>query len=429
MAEKQLTFIDHKKSPDAYNDFLSKPLRIGSLFSGIGAFEEALKQLGISHEIKFACDNGEIELIPFDDPKMRRRYKDLNKRVRSLNCEEKAEYEQLKATIAERIEAIKTHCNELPDKETRSKYVNSTYLQYEGEKRNYVKESYLANYPIAPEDFYTDIRFMRGDDYANQVDVLVGGSPCQSFSTYGKKQGLEDARGTLFYEYARIIKETQPKIFIYENVAAIKTNDNGNTWRTMLSVWNSLGYTIYDNILNAVDYNHPQLRRRVFIVGIRADLCSTPYHFPLKKALTKKSTDFLESQPIPLKYYLGEGGFKWITTYEKHKRRSRVNQDIIGCQTANQQDNWIGDFRIEHPSMEHYLDPRIFVGKYDFNDGCGLVDAVGRKLTPRECLRLMGFSDDFKIVVDDHQTYHQSGNSIVVPVLKEIILTLIPYLK
>ena len=79
--------------------------------------------------------------------------------------------------------------------------------------------------------------------------------------------------------------------------------------------------------------------------------------------------------------------------------------------------------------MEHYLDPRIFVGKYDFNDGCGPVDAVGRKLTPRECLRLMGFSDDFKIVVDDHQTYHQSGNSIVVPVLKEIILTLIPYLK
>ena len=147
------------------------------------------------------------------------------------------------------------------------------------------------------------------------------------------------------------------------------------------------------------------------------------------KKLTKKSTDFLEKGPIPLKYYLGEGGFTWITTYEKHKRRSRVNQDIIGCQTANQQDNWIGDFRIEHPLPEHYADPRIFIGKYDFQDGKGMVDAVGRKLTPRECLRLMGFSDKFRIVVDDHQAYHQSGNSIVVPVLKEIILTLIPYLK
>ena len=142
-----------------------------------------------------------------------------------------------------------------------------------------------------------------------------------------------------------------------------------------------------------------------------------------------KSTDFLETGPIPLKYYLGEGGFTWITTYEKHKRRSRVNQDVIGCQTANQQDNWIGDFRVEHPLPEHYADPRIFIGKYDFKDGKGLVDAVGRKLTPRECLRLMGFSDDFKIVVNDHQIYHQAGNSIVVPVLKEIIYTLIPYLK
>ena len=126
---------------------------------------------------------------------------------------------------------------------------------------------------------------------------------------------------------------------------------------------------------------------------------------------------------------LGEGGFTWITTYEKHKRRSRVNQEVIGCQTANQQDNWIGDFRVEHPLPEHYEDPRIFIGKFDFKDGKGMVDAVGRKLTPRECLRLMGFSDNFRIVVDDHQAYHQSGNSIVVPVLKEIILTIVPYLK
>ena len=72
------------------------------------------------------------------------------------------------------------------------------------------------------------------------------------------------------------------------------------------------------------------------------------------------------------------------------------------------------------------MDTRIYIGKFDF--GNGLEDAVGRKLTPRECLRLMGFSDNFKIVVDDHQAYHQAGNSIVVPVLKELILTILPYL-
>lgn len=408
---------------------INTPLRIGTLFSGIGAFEEALKQLNIPHEIKFACDNGEIELIPLNDPKDRKAYIDLNRRIRKLNTEEKTRLNKYKAIINQQIEEIRQYCYNLPTKEERTKYVNNLYRQYEGDRRNYVKESYMANYAINPNDFHTDIRFMRGDEYNGNVDILVGGSPCQSFSTYGKKQGLEDARGTLFYDYARIIKESQPKVFIYENVAAIQSNDNGHTWETMLSVWESLGYSIFPKILNAVDYNHPQLRRRVFIIGIRKNICKKPYEFPKKKKLTKKSTAFLEKGTIPLKYYLGEGGFIWITTYEKHKRRSRVNQDIIGCQTANQQDNWIGDFRIEHPLPEHYADDRIFIGKYDFQDGKGMVDAVGRKLTPRECLNLMGFSRDFRIVVDDHQTYHQAGNSIVVPVLKEIIKTLIPYLK
>lgn len=419
-----------------YNDLSSKlvskyfqntPLRVGTLFSGIGAFEEALKQLNIQHEIKFACDSGEIELIPIEDKTIRKVYKDLNRRVRSLTPDEKRILDDIKKQIAKRNDEIREYCYGLPSKEERTQYVNNLYRHFEGEKRNFVRESYLANYNINVNDFHTDVRFMKGDDYAGQVDILVGGSPCQSFSTYGKKQGLEDARGTLFYDYARIIKETSPKVFIYENVAAIMTNDQGHTWETMLSVWESLGYKICSSILNAVDFDHPQLRRRVFIVGIRQDLYKLEYKFPSKKELTKKSTQFLENRIIPLKYYLGKGGFEWITTYEKHKRRSRVNQDIIGCQTANQQDNWIGDFRIEHPRPEHYSDKRIYIGQYDF--GNGLEDAVGRKLTPRECLRLMGFSDDFKIVVDDHQAYHQSGNSIVVPVLKELVISLLPYLK
>ncbi|MBR5168492.1 MAG: DNA (cytosine-5-)-methyltransferase [Salinivirgaceae bacterium] len=421
--------MKHKQSQTNSNIINGHILRVGTLFSGIGAFEEALKQLKIPHEIKFACDNGEIELIPIDDKKDRKAYIDLNRHIRKLDSTEKERLNHYKEIIAQRIEEIRQYCYNLPTKEERTQYVNNLYRQYEGDRKNHVRESYLANYNISPNDFHTDIRFMRGNEYYGHVDILVGGSPCQSFSTYGKKQGLEDARGTLFYDYARIIKETSPKVFIYENVAAIKTNDDGHTWETMLSVWKSIGYKIFPKILNAVDYNHPQLRRRMFIVGIREDICTTPYEFPKKKSLRKKSADFLENGPIPLKYYLGKGGFTWITTYEKHKRRSRVNQDIIGCQTANQQDNWIGDFRIEHPLPEHYADERIYIGQYDFKDGKGLVDAVGRKLTPRECLRLMGFSDNFRIVVDDHQTYHQSGNSIVVPVLKEIIKTLIPYLK
>lgn len=116
----------------------------------------------------------------------------------------------------------------------------------------------------------------------------------------------------------------------------------------------------------------------------------------------------MEKSPIPNIYYLGKKGFEWITDPQKNLRRSRVNQDIIGCETANQQDNWIGDFRIEHPQQRHYDDPRIYIGKFDFADGQGSVDAVGRKMTPRECMNLMGFDNSFKFAVNDSIAYRQA---------------------
>ena len=101
------------------------PLRVGTLFSGIGAFEEALRQLGFPHEIKFACDTGEIELIPLDDLTMRRAYKDLNKRVRNLSAEEKEKYNNLKALIAQRNDEIREQCFSLPNKQERTRFVNN----------------------------------------------------------------------------------------------------------------------------------------------------------------------------------------------------------------------------------------------------------------------------------------------------------------
>src|SRR5699024_11735121 len=90
----------------------------------------------------------------------------------------------------------------------------------------------MANYNIDPKHFHWNASFLDGRQYHNQVDLFVGGSPCQSFSLDGKQRGLEDTRGTLFYEFARLVKEIQPKVFIYENVKAVLSNDDGNTWRT-----------------------------------------------------------------------------------------------------------------------------------------------------------------------------------------------------
>lgn len=352
-------------------------LKLATVFSGIGAPEEALRQLGENFEIVFACDNGERDL-PID-------YETILQRTNGLTYEEKLEY------------------------------VNQLYIKTK--KPNYVKQSYFANNSISKDRWYEDVRFIDGTKYTGKVDVLVGGSPCQSFSTYGKKQGFEDTRGTLFFFYANLIKQVRPKIFIYENVTGIKTHDKGNTWKRICEIFDELDYDIYDAELNAKDYGLPQNRLRVFVVGFDRRLGVSDYEFPKAVELKSKASDYL-SKCVPLKYYLGKKGFEWVTTKEKHQGRSRVNRDVICCQTANQQFNWTGDFRLEVPTEEMWADDRIYKGRYN-----GDV-LVARKMTPQECLKLMGFRD-FNIVVDDNHMYRQSGNSIAVPVLKAIFRTVL----
>lgn len=347
-------------------------IRLATVFSGIGAPEEALRQLGEEFEIVFACDNGEREL--------------------------KVDYDQI-------INATSNMTHE-----EKLEYVSNLYLKTN--KENYVKKSYFANHTIKENQWYEDVRFIDGEKYKEKVDILVGGSPCQSFSTYGKKQGFEDTRGTLFFFYANLIKTIRPKVFIYENVPGLKTHDKGKTWERIQEIFNELDYDIYDAELNSADYGLPQNRLRVFVVGFDRTLGITDYKFPAKIELTKKASDYL-SKDVPLSYYLAQKGFEWVTTKEKHQGRSRVNRDVICCQTANQQFNWTGDFRLETPTQEMLEDERIYKGVYEGKT------CVARKLTPEECLRLMGF-DDFKIVVNDINAYRQSGNSIAVPVLKEI---------
>ena len=360
-------------------------VRIATVFSGIGAVEQAFKQLGIGHEIVFACDNGE-------------RYIDLNG-------------EEIKKYINKRK---KTDINLSTEDIVRELYIRTG-------KPNNVKKSYFANYDITEEKWYEDIRFLNGKPYRDKVDIFVGGSPCQSFSTYGHKKGLEDTRGTLFYDYARLVKEIRPKAFIFENVTGLLTHDNGKTWKVIKDTFDLLNYDIKMDVLNAKDYNLPQLRKRVFVVGIKKSLKCPPFIFPPVQELKCKSIDFLDKD-VDNKYYLGKKGFEFVTTVERNGRRARVNQDIIGCQTANQQFNWVGDFRVEPPRKRHFEDDRIFIGKYNGKD------AVARKMTPNELLRLMGFTD-FNIVVDDNTIWRQTGNSIAVPVIKAVVTSILDTLN
>ncbi|OSI16969.1 DNA cytosine methyltransferase [Neisseria dumasiana] len=325
-----------------------------------------------------------------------------------------------------------------------------------------VKKSYLGNYTLDEKFWHNDITQFDAKPFKNQVDILVGGSPCQAFSMVGKRAGLEDTRGTLFYDFARVVDEVQPKVFIYENVKGLLNHDNGKTWEVVQSVFHSLGYDLYFQVMNSKDYGIPQHRERIFVVGFHTPL-KNGFQFPEKIKLEHTMQDFLEDY-TDSKYFLREKGVKFVTSSKnRQKRYTQINGDIALCQKANQQFNWHGDF-IFQAACESEFDDFIFdvndveekyylsdkIKNYVLAEGtknfktstktdlsiarpllqtmhkmhrAGVDNYVThnrgriRKLTPRECLRLMGFRDDFKILVSDTQMYRQAGNSIVVDVL------------
>lgn len=125
-----------------------------------------------------------------------------------------------------------------------------------------------------------DIRNLSFNEYTNKVDVVTGGFPCQAFSYAGKRFGFQDARGTLFYEFARVVQETQPKICIGENVKGLQSHDGGRTLKTMIAILDEIGYRVVDpKVLKAIYYNVPQKRERLILVGIRKDL-NVDFNYP-----------------------------------------------------------------------------------------------------------------------------------------------------
>lgn len=401
-------------------------IRLGTLFSGIGAIEQALNLMNIDHANVFACDNGELELKLLPDEKQKE-YDKLKKIARyRITAEEKKRLAELVHAEQKIIEDYAQRVTELPTKAEKKNFVDNLYNKF-AQGENLVKQTYLANYIIDEKDFHLDVRFFDGRIYANQVDLMVGGSPCQAFSSNGKRGGLADTRGTLFYEYARIISEVHPKAFIFENVKSLLAHDNGNTWSVIKNTFRELNYNIFIRtdekgnekaVLNALEYGIPQQRERIFLIGIRNDIkLKHDFQFPTPIKLERTNKDFLDDN-VPAKYYLGQKGFKFVTS---SPTRAQVGRTIQKCQKANQQFNWNGDFIFEALSEKHTTEilERAFVGTWNGQKG------VIRQYTPRECLRLMGFPDTFVMLHSDNVMWRQSGNSIVVNVLEALVKELI----
>lgn len=402
-------------------------IRLGTLFSGIGAIEQALLRMGEDHVNVFACDNGELELKLLPN-ELLNEYDTLRKIASyRITQEERARLLELQAMEQSEIERIAHYVAELPSIAEKKTYVDNLYAT-RSKGYNYVKETYLQNYEIGENDFHQDVRFFDGRDYAHQVDLMVGGSPCQSFSSNGKRGGFVDTRGTLFHDYARIISEVQPKCFIFENVKGMLVHDNGITWEVIKQTFRNLHYNIYlrhdENgketpLLNACHYGVPQQRERIFLVGIRNDIhLEHDFTFPQPEVLQTTNADYLDYH-VPAKYYLAQRGFEFVTT---HPTRAQVGRTIQKCQKANQQFNWNGDFIFEPLDDDRHTPEilaRAYVGEWNGQKG------VIRQYTPRECLRLMGFPDNFVMPHNDNIMWRQSGNSIVVDVLMRIVKQLI----
>jgi len=354
-------------------------IKVGSDFSGVGAFNQALMRLGIDYEEVFACDM--------------------------------------------------------------DKYARQTFIHNYGEPKYYPNNVYDREIP------------------AESLDIYMTSPPCQAFSLAGKRLGKEDKRGILFFNSHEFIQVNKPRFFIFENVKGLLSDDGGKTfseWINMLGgksvngnpvlfpYEDSVLYHIYWQVLNAKDFGVPQNRERVFIIGIRDDEDNS-FQFPKEEYLTKRLKDVLEDG-VDEKFFLSYEAINRLTNNNDGCHSEIKSEESIGstiCASDYKLAREMNVLKIKSATSKGYEEAtegdsinfsvpnsetrRGRVGKgvaQTLDTGCqqGVLNGYRiRRLTPRECFRLMDFPDTFTWTVSDSQAYKQAGNSIVVNVLCKII--------
>lgn len=291
-------------------------------------------------------------------------------------------------------------------------------------------ENFGTNHPVEG-----DITKVPVEDIPDH-DVLLAGFPCQPFSiagvskknSLGRAHGFEDkTQGTLFFDVARIIKEKQPKAFLLENVKNLMSHDKGRTFQVIKeTLQEELGYRIFPRVVDSRGFV-PQHRERIYIVGFRDDTDFSWDAFREKDKTAKTMGDILhpqngtevaekdytlgENAKVNKKYILSDKLWKFLFGYAaKHKAKG----------------NGFGYGMVTKTSTSRTLSARYY------KDGSEILINRGRgnprRMTPRECARIMGYPDTFKIPVSDTQSYKQFGNSVVMPVIKEIAYIMKPHI-
>lgn len=355
-------------------------IKVGSDFSGVGAFDLALRRLNIKHKTIFACDL--------------------------------------------------------------DKYARQTYIENYGEPKYYPKDVYEREIPT------------------ESLDIYMTSPPCQAFSLAGKRLGKDDKRGILFFNSYEFIKINKPRYFIFENVRGLISDDNGKTfseWVNMLGgksvnglpvlfpYEDSVPYHIYYKVMNAKKHGVPQNRERVFIVGIRDDN-DNHFRWPKKEYLIKKLKDILENE-VDEKYFLSKDGIKNLIINQTYNKFNPLDENSLFTNVITARCNKVSNdnpfIKIKSATKKGYEEAtegdsinftfpnsktrKGRVGKkvaQTLDTQCNQATLSNyniRRLTPRECFRLMDFPDSFTWTCSDTQAYKQAGNSIVVRCLELII--------
>lgn len=280
---------------------------------------------------------------------------------------------------------------------------------YSSEWNKYSQQTYLANFAEQPEG---DITQVNAEDIPNH-DILVAGFPCQPFSiagvskknSLGRATGFEDkTQGTLFFDVCRILQAKRPEAFMLENVKNLCSHDRGRTFQVICESLEELNYEVFYKVLDGQDFV-PQHRERILIVGFDRQRYGREYEFDFKITPVSPKPcmkDILESN-VDSKYTLSDKLWVYLQNYAA-KHKAAGNGFGYGIAPLDGVSRTI--------SARYYKDgSEILIAQEGKNP---------RRLTPRECARLQGFPDSFKIPVSDTQAYRQFGNSVVVPLMAEV---------
>lgn len=285
-------------------------------------------------------------------------------------------------------------------------------LKYNRPNWNVIHDD-IAN--ISSQDLEAYFNIKKGE-----LDLLSGGAPCQSFSYAGKRLGLEDTRGTLFYHYALFLKKLQPKMFLFENVKGLTSHDKGQTYKTILSVFEEEGYEVQSRVLNAWDYGVAQKRERMIMVGIRKDLInSISFEYPKAHDYKPVLRDVLVDCPPSVGAQYGEdkrkifelvppGGYWRDIPEEIAKPYMKSTWNMGGGRTGI-----LRRMSFDEPSLTVLTSP-----SQKQTERCHPLEA--RPFTVRENARIQSFPDDWEFQGGVGAQYRQVGNAVPVLLAYEI---------